>query len=71
MNWQNMVASPAIATLLKTGKVVGVSSNSHKAIAHLLGRAAEVATKKGVGFNAGKVQSDPAAFMPPMLRFNQ
>ena len=55
-------ASHAIAELLKAGKVVGVSSNSHKAIAHLLDKAAEVATKQDVPFNAVKVQSDPAAF---------
>lgn len=50
-------ASHAIAELLKAGKVVGVSSNSHKAIAYLLDKAAEVATKQGVRFNVAKVQS--------------
>ncbi|MBA4077025.1 MAG: helicase, partial [Cyanobacteria bacterium PR.023] len=55
-------ASRAIAELLKAGKVVGVSSNSHKAIAHLLDKAAEVATAQDVRFNAVKVQSKPDNF---------
>jgi predicted RecB family nuclease len=46
--------SRMIATLLKEGKRVGIMSNSHKAIHHLLGKAIDVALEWGVGFSAIK-----------------
>jgi uncharacterized protein len=49
-------ASHAIAALLKAGKVVGISSNSHKAIANLLDEAVKVASLDRVTFSAAKVQ---------------
>jgi uncharacterized protein len=46
--------SHVIVALLKRGKRVGVSSNSHKAINNLLAKVEEVATSERVGFRGGK-----------------
>jgi len=43
-----------ILALLKAGKRVGVSSNSHKAINNLLGKVEEIALKDGVSFFGAK-----------------
>ena len=43
-----------IAELLKAGKRVGISSNSHSAICHLMESAARAAAKQSVAFTAAK-----------------
>lgn len=42
--------SHVIVELLKAGKRVGITSNSHRPINHLLGKVVEVANKRGVHF---------------------
>jgi len=49
--------SRVIAALLKVGKKVAISSNSHKAINHLLLKAAEVCRDQGIACKALKVAS--------------
>ncbi len=49
--------SHVIVELLRRGKRVGVSSNSHKAINHLLGAVEEVARERGVRFHGEKKSS--------------
>jgi uncharacterized protein len=50
-------AAQAIAELLRKGKRVGITSNSHKAIAHLMDKVADVAQAHGDTLRAVKVQS--------------
>jgi uncharacterized protein len=54
-----------IAELLKAGKRVGISSNSHDAICELMKSAAEAATKLGIHFTAAKCgEEDRVPFHP-------
>jgi uncharacterized protein len=55
--------SRAIAALLKAGKRVAISSNSHKAINHLVGKVEEAAVEAGVTFEGVKKASaqDPSS----------
>lgn len=48
-----------ILSALKTGKRVGVTSNSHKAIQNLMGACRDAAEKAGVGLRAAKVDPNP------------
>ena len=50
-------AACAITELIRQGKTVGVTSNSHKAIAHLMDKVAEEAKKQHVRLSAVKLQS--------------
>ncbi|MFN3725236.1 MAG: TM0106 family RecB-like putative nuclease [Allosphingosinicella sp.] len=54
-----------IVALLKAGKRVGVSSNSHKAINNLLAKIEEVAGKEGVEFSGAKkvTRSDSDSYL--------
>lgn len=55
-------ASHSIVELLKQGKRVGITSNSHKAIDNLLGKVTELAESNGVVVHAAKVgPNDPTA----------
>lgn len=55
-------AARAIAELIRQGKRVGVTSNSHKAIANLMEKAANILEDRSVSFRAVKVQSTPEQF---------
>ena len=48
------VCSHIIVDLIKRGKKIGISSNSHQAIHHLLKKVEEVATQKNIYFNGVK-----------------
>jgi uncharacterized protein len=56
-----------IAELLKAGKRVGVSSNSHDAICELMKSAAEAATKLGIHFTAAKCGEDDRVPFHPAI----
>jgi uncharacterized protein len=53
-----------IAALLKAGKRVGISSNSHDVISHLMRSTVEAAVKLGVSFSAAKCGGNPEPFHP-------
>lgn len=60
-------ASHSIVELLRHGKRVGITSNSHKAIDNLLSKVAEVGKSQGVNVNAAKVgpnDSSPTRSIP-------
>jgi len=57
---KTFTASHTIADLLRQGKRVGITSNSHKAIDNLLEKVVEVARREGVPVNAAKVGSTDA-----------
>jgi uncharacterized protein len=56
-----------IAELLKAGKRVGISSNSHDAICELMKSAAEAATKLGIHFTAAKCGEDDRVPFHPAI----
>lgn len=56
-------AAQAILELLRHGKRIGVSSNSHKAIAKLINTVATEAKIRGIRFKGAKVQSDKDEFL--------
>ena len=60
---KTFTASHAIVELLKNGKRVGVSSNSHKAICNLLREIEKVAKEKRVRFKGAKKSSDEDDFL--------
>ena len=47
----------AIVALIGQGKRVGITSNSHRAIAHLMDKVAQVARDEGQALRGAKVQS--------------
>ncbi|MFN8654896.1 MAG: TM0106 family RecB-like putative nuclease [Candidatus Obscuribacterales bacterium] len=51
-------AARAIVELIRTGKKVGISSNGHKAVSHLMSKVAEVAEDLGVHFCGVKIKKD-------------
>lgn len=51
-------AARAICVLIKTGKRVGVTSNSHKAILHLMRKVVEEAANQNTTIRAFKLQND-------------
>lgn len=51
-------ASRAIVALLQAGKTVGISSNSHKAVSHLMRKVAEKASELNVTFRGVKIKGD-------------
>ncbi|MDA9818162.1 TM0106 family RecB-like putative nuclease, partial [Flavobacteriaceae bacterium] len=54
--------SHIIARLLKSGKRIGISSNSHKAIDNLLAKIEEVALQENINFNGIKKDANDDAF---------
>jgi hypothetical protein len=56
-----------IAELLKAGKRVGISSNTHDAICELMKSAAEAATKHGVSFTAAKCGEEDRVLFHPAI----
>jgi uncharacterized protein len=56
-----------IAELLKAGKRIGISSNSHDAICELMKSAAEAATKLGLHFTAAKCGEDDRVPFHPSI----
>lgn len=54
--------SHIIARLLKSGKRIGISSNSHKAIDNLLAKIEEVALQENINFNGIKKDTNDDAF---------
>lgn len=52
------LAAKAILELLRIGKKVGITSNSHKAIAHLMDKVAAASVAARITLRAVKVQSD-------------
>ncbi len=66
-------ASHTIVELLRQGKRVGITSNSHKAIDNLLEKVAEVAREEGVPLRGAKIapsgaDSGPQTYMPGVRR---
>lgn len=57
------VSSQAIVALLKSGARIGVASNSHKAINHLLAEVHQAAVKAGVTYRGVKKSSREEQFM--------
>ncbi len=55
-------AAYAITELIRQGKRVGVASNSHKSIAHLMDKVAKMAEEKGISLRGAKVQSETKNF---------
>jgi uncharacterized protein len=55
-------AAKAILHLLKQGKRIGVTSNSHKAIAHLMDKVADAAHSEQIDLGAIKIQSESDDF---------
>ena len=53
-------AARVIAALIKAGKRVGVTSNSHKAIENLMAKVAEVAHESGIGLVGAKIGGEDA-----------
>jgi uncharacterized protein len=60
--------SHVIVELLKRGRRIGVSSNSHKAISNLLQAVDELATKRGVTFSGVQKVADESAEDAPTYR---
>jgi uncharacterized protein len=58
-------ASHTIVELLRQGKRVGITSNSHKAIDNLLEKVAEVARQEGVSMRGAKICPSGAEAGPP------
>lgn len=56
------MTSHIIVELLKSGKKIGISSNSHKAIDNLLTKIEEVALRENISFNGIKKDSSDDAF---------
>ncbi len=50
-------AAQSIVELIRDGKTVGITSNSHKAIAHLINKVMEKTEEKNIDFAAVKIQS--------------
>ncbi len=59
---KTFTAAHVIVDLIKKGKIVGVTSNSHKSIAHLIDAAMQKANQQGVSFFAVKVQNKSEDF---------
>lgn len=59
------IAAHAIMALLVAGKTIGVSSNSHKAIEHLMNHVADLATQTGFDLKGAKVGQDQKDENPP------
>lgn len=51
-------ASRAIVELIRAGKTVGIASNGHKAISHLMSKVAERAAREGVEFRGVKIKKE-------------
>lgn len=66
-------ASQVIAELLKKGFRVGITSNSHKCIEHLLNKCADLATQQGVTVLGAKIgcDSDGKPDINPSIRLFQ
>ena len=60
---KTFTGSHVIVDLLKAGKTVGVTSNSHKAINNLLEGVERVAAKQGVSFRGAKKSTSEASFL--------
>ncbi len=59
---KTFTAAHVIVELIKKGKAVGVTSNGHKAIAHLIDAVMQKANQQDVDISAVKVQSDSKKF---------
>lgn len=60
---KTFTGSHVIVDLLKAGKTVGVTSNSHKAINNLLEGVEKVAAKQGFSFRGAKKSTSEASFL--------
>ena len=60
---KTFTGSHVIVDLLKAGKTVGVTSNSHKAINNLLEGVEKVAAKQGFSFRGAKKSTSDASFL--------
>jgi uncharacterized protein len=69
------LASHVILKLIADGKTVGVTSNAHKAIEHLMQQVGSLAVEQGVDFLGAKIVSDSlsshAPFKTPNLVFGK
>ena len=59
---KTFTAAHVIIELIKKGKAIGVTSNGHKAIAHLIDAVMQKANQQGVDISAVKVQSNSKDF---------
>ncbi len=59
---KTFTAAHVIVDLIKKGKIVGVTSNSHRAIANLIDAVMQKTDQQGIIFSAVKVQSNPEDF---------
>ena len=64
-------AAHVIVELIRSGRTVGITSNGHKAIAHLIDEVMKKAEQKNVYFPAVKIQSSSEDFYVESSKVNQ